>query len=80
MVCGIYRITNLNNGKKYIGQSRNICARWKQHTQSLDKMKAEAVTPLRHAFIKYGLKNKYLQRASLMDLNSKLYVNVVRTS
>ncbi|WP_366140436.1 GIY-YIG nuclease family protein, partial [uncultured Fibrobacter sp.] len=38
-ICGIYKITNLVNGKSYIGQSINISSRWKQHTQSLDKIK-----------------------------------------
>ena len=26
--CGIYLITNNINGKKYIGQSRNLIKRW----------------------------------------------------
>lgn len=28
---GIYKITNINNNKSYIGQSVDIAARWKQH-------------------------------------------------
>ena len=28
---GIYKITNLINGKSYIGQSINIKQRWKTH-------------------------------------------------
>ncbi|MDR0677008.1 MAG: GIY-YIG nuclease family protein [Elusimicrobiota bacterium] len=28
---GIYKITNNINGKTYIGQSRNIERRWKDH-------------------------------------------------
>ena len=31
MTCGIYLITNLENGKKYVGQSIDIERRWKQH-------------------------------------------------
>ena len=30
-VCGIYKITNVNNGKVYVGQSVDIAERWKQH-------------------------------------------------
>lgn len=29
--CGIYKITNIQNGMCYIGQSVNIAERWKQH-------------------------------------------------
>lgn len=29
--CGIYKITNLQNGMCYVGQSTNIAERWKQH-------------------------------------------------
>ena len=32
---GIYKITNLNNGKVYIGQSQNIYFRRKQHFTAL---------------------------------------------
>lgn len=33
---GIYKITNLRNGKVYIGQSQNIFDRWKQHRTALN--------------------------------------------
>lgn len=32
-ITGIYKITNKNNGKIYIGQSQNILLRWEQHKQ-----------------------------------------------
>ena len=31
MTCGIYCLTNKTTGKRYIGQSIDIAARWKQH-------------------------------------------------
>jgi group I intron endonuclease len=31
--CGIYKITNLQNHKCYIGQSVNIAERWRQHVK-----------------------------------------------
>lgn len=58
MTCGIYQIFNTVNGKSYIGQSRNIEKRWRQHTGGLDKPSAleTGSYPLRAAFLKYGLK------------------------
>lgn len=29
--CGIYKITNLNNGMSYVGQAVDVSERWKQH-------------------------------------------------
>lgn len=58
MVCGIYQIINTRNGKSYIGQSRNIQNRWRQHTAGLDHESAleRGSYPLRKAFLKYGFK------------------------
>jgi len=57
MACGIYQIVNQVNGKSYIGQSRNIEKRWRQHRSRLDKEAAlqQGSYPLRSAFLKYGL-------------------------
>lgn len=35
--CGIYRIKNMRNGKCYIGSSKNLSLRKKQHFNKLDK-------------------------------------------
>ncbi|MBV5307105.1 MAG: GIY-YIG nuclease family protein [Desulfobulbaceae bacterium] len=53
---GIYKISNLSNGKFYIGQSRDISARWKAHTLSLQNDSNESV--VRMAFAKYKLRNQ----------------------
>lgn len=37
IICGIYQITNIINGHKYIGSSININKRWKQHIYYLLK-------------------------------------------
>jgi group I intron endonuclease len=52
-ITGIYRITNLVNDKFYIGQSRNIYQRWKQHTSNLPG--EFSTSRIRAAFLKYGL-------------------------
>jgi len=31
LTCGVYLITELSSGMHYVGQSRNIIARWRQH-------------------------------------------------
>lgn len=49
---GIYKITNTINGKCYIGQSRDIYARWKKH---LYAYKNSPDYKLYRAFKKYGI-------------------------
>lgn len=51
----IYTITNIRNGKTYIGQTRrkNINARWREHKRSLNKGNYENIH-LQFAWIKYG--------------------------
>lgn len=53
---GIYRITNLSNGKFYIGQSRDIVSRWKEHTLSIHDDSNESV--IRMSFAKYKLREQ----------------------
>lgn len=53
---GIYKITNISNGKFYIGQSRDIFTRWKAHTISLKDDSNESV--IRMAFAKHNLREQ----------------------
>lgn len=55
MTCGIYRIFNLNNGKCYIGKSKNIERRWHFHYLAL-KSNCHHSIKLQRAWNKHGEK------------------------
>ena len=54
MNTGIYKITNVQNGKIYLGQSKNIRHRFLQHLSAL-KLNKHDNTHLQNAFNKYGV-------------------------
>ena len=57
-ICGIYKITNLINGKIYIGQSQNIYKRWNAHQKRpFNSNSTEYNSPLYRAIRKEGLDN-----------------------
>ena len=72
---GIYKITNLINGKVYIGQSTNIKRRWKDHKKdAFWKNNPEYEYPLYRAMRKYGINNfsfEVLEECSKDELNDK---------
>lgn len=51
---GIYRITNVNNGKFYIGRSNDILTRWFVHKRDLVSNKHHSIV-LQHSFNKHGM-------------------------
>lgn len=55
-LCGVYKITNLVNGKVYIGQSINIKARWNDHIKSLNRNNSHSIL-LQRAWNKYRQEN-----------------------
>lgn len=51
LLCGIYRITHLTSGNSYIGCSKNIHARWRDHVR---KASADSYMLIGRALAKYG--------------------------
>ena len=68
---GIYKITNTENGKCYIGQSRDIKARWQKH---LSSYKSYPDWELYRAFKKYGISKftfEIVEECQIEELNER---------
>ena len=68
---GIYKITNTENGKCYIGQSRDIEARWQKH---LSAYKSSPDWELYRAFKKYGISKftfEIVEECQIEELNER---------
>lgn len=68
---GIYKITNTENGKCYIGQSRDIKARWQKH---LSLYKSYPDYELYRAFKKYGISKftfEIIEECQIEELNER---------
>lgn len=71
MSCGIYKIENLLNNKKYIGQSVHIEKRWEEEVRDSSNNKTRSYNyPLQQAFRKYGINNFSFE--ILEEVNSDL--------
>lgn len=65
----IYKITNLINGKIYIGQTTcSIEDRWKEHLHSAKKSVSEN-RPLYRAINKYGKENFSIEKIEELPIN-----------
>lgn len=74
----IYKITNLTNGKIYIGKtSESIEKRWKQHIRDSKKRKNEK-RPLYDAMNKYGINNfkiETIEETSIPDKREVYWIS-----
>lgn len=83
IICGIYKITNLVNGKIYIGQSKDIYKRWKEHRYNIANKKYESCI-LYKAIKKYGIDNfefSVVESCKIEDLNirEEYYIRKYKT-
>lgn len=60
-ITGIYKITNINNGKSYVGQSANIQDRWRQHIKRGCGAEAPTRNKLYPAMLEEGVHNFYFE-------------------
>ena len=73
VICGIYGIKNLVNGKMYVGQAINIYKRWKDHIDDLDENKHYNLH-LQRSWNLYGKENfdfLVLEECQQEDLNQR---------
>lgn len=72
---GIYKITNIINGKSYIGQSTDIHRRWRNEITDSNNVNANSYNyPLMRAFRKYGVDNfkfEIIEECKNEELNQK---------
>ena len=57
VICGIYKITNIINGRCYIGESMDIASRWKQHAKCGVGIDTPANNKLYKAMMENGIWN-----------------------
>lgn len=73
MSCGIYCITNICNNKKYIGQSKHIEERWKEHIKELTN-NTHHNCHLQNSWNTYGSRSfsfSIIENCSLEELNNR---------
>lgn len=84
MSCGIYKITNKENGKSYIGLSVDIESRWSDHIKKMNSTE-QYDKPLYRAFRKYGLSNFIFEileecKSSELGVKEKYWIKELKTA
>ncbi len=70
--CGVYSITNLVNGKRYVGSSIDIEKRWRDHKRAM-KLDSCKLTKFVRAWRKYGEENFKFEILSLCPRKFRLF-------
>lgn len=70
---GIYKITNILNNKMYIGSSKDIYKRWKEHIRGLNKGNHHSIK-LQRAWNKYGEDSFEFQILEECEEDKRLYL------
>jgi len=72
-ICGIYCIENIINNKKYVGQSKDIYARWRQHKSQLrnNKLKNDHFQSSWNRYGEECFKFYILKKCKSEDLDEK---------
>ena len=82
LVCGVYKITNLETKEVYVGQSVDIVERWKQHCKNaLGVGTSSATNKLYSSMQKYGLYNFTFEvleecKSNELDEKEKIYISL----
>lgn len=77
----IYKVTNIINGKIYIGQTiQSLKARWHRHCTIKGLSKAEMNTCIKRAIIKYGKENFTIEiieecDSKLLNKRERFYIS-----
>lgn len=68
--CGIYKITNTQNGKVYIGQAVDMLTRWRQHcNEAYNENSIAYECKFYRAIRKYGVQNFTFQMIEFCDVD-----------
>lgn len=69
--CGVYEILNIVNGKRYVGSSKNLAKRIKEHKSSLRKGSHHAIK-LQRSWSKYGEDSFLFKVIELCDPDDRI--------
>lgn len=73
MTACVYKITNLRNQKVYLGKTRDVRQRWREHTSKAHQDRRKGLSPLYSALRKYGIENFHIEVLSSHDTDQEAY-------